>query len=114
MQSLLQYLANLANDPAAQQKFSQNPDAAIEAADLSDQDKSILRTRNAGLIHATVGQQALAAMIYASEQPAMIYASQPPAMIYGSQQPAMIYGSQQPAMIYGSQHPAMIYASQPP
>ncbi|MCW5804604.1 MAG: hypothetical protein KIT31_19695 [Deltaproteobacteria bacterium] len=120
MQTLLQYLAGLANDPAAQQAFTQNPDAAINAADLSDQDKAVLRTRNAGLIHATAGQQALAAVVYAPGQqaPAYIYASQAP----GPQPPAYIYASQPPVYIYAAHAqaaapppPHYIYAAaQPP
>ena len=39
MQTLLQYLAALANDPPAQEAFKKDPDAAINAAQLSDQDK---------------------------------------------------------------------------
>jgi hypothetical protein len=93
MQTLFQYLAALANDPAAQDAFGQNPASSIDAADLSDADKAVLRTGNAGLIQATVGQQAAAAVIYASPPSA-----QPPAVIYAS----------------GSQHAApVIYAQGP-
>ena len=79
MQTLLQYLAALANDPAAQDTFSQDPEAAIAAADLSAADKAVLRTGNAGLIQATVGAQAAAAVVYGSQAapPMTIYAAAP-------------------------------------
>lgn len=65
MPTLLQYLATLATDPSAQQKFGEDPEGALARSGLTDQDQAVLRTRNAGLIQAIVGQQAAAALIYA-------------------------------------------------
>ncbi|MBP8805368.1 MAG: hypothetical protein KBI14_02060, partial [Kofleriaceae bacterium] len=112
MSTLLQYLASLAADPAAQQAFAADPGAAIAKADLSEEDRAILASGDGNRIHAQIGRQALATLpgaVAPPTQPAAIYASQP-AAIYASQ-PAAIYASQ-PAAIYASQ-PAAIYASHP-
>ena len=136
MTTLLQYLAALATDPAAQQAFAHDPESALASSGLSEQDRAILRTRNNGLIQATVGAQAVASMIYSTAPaPAVIYASGPaPAapvvhvivipvhacaaaaphtqVIYSAAQPAVIYApALQPAVIYApAPQPAVIYA----
>lgn len=114
MKTLLQYLADLAKDPVAQEAFKKDPETAIANSDLSDADKQILHTRNNAVIQATVGRQAVEAMIYATPAP-MIYAAP---MIYGHPQmiyAPMIYGMPQmiyaAPMIYG--HPPMIYGHNP-
>jgi len=126
MPTLLQYLATLANDPSAQQKFGEDPEGSLAKSGLSDQDQAVLRTRNGGLIQAIVGQQAAAALIYA-DSPQVIYAAGPQApVIYASApqpQPQVIYGvgatqviyatGPQPQVIYGVGAAQVIYAAGP-
>ena len=118
MPTLLQYLATLANDPAAQQKFGEDPEGSLAKSGLTDQDQAVLRTRNGGLIQAIVGQQAAAALIYA-DSPQLIYATAPqpqPQLIYGVGATQVIYGDApqpQPQVIYGVGATQLIYATQP-
>ena len=122
MKTLLQYLADLAKDPVAQEAFKKDPESAIASSGLSEQDQQVLRSRNNALIQAAVGKQAVDAMIYATPAP-MVYATPPmvyaaPPMIYALV--PMIYGHApmapmiyaQPSMIYapGTAQPAMIYS----
>ena len=126
MKTLLQYLADLAKDPVAQEAFKKDPEAAIASSGLSEQDQQVLRSRNNAMIQAAVGKQAVDAMIYATPAP-MVYATPPMIyamvpMIYGQApmiyaQPPMIYAQPpmiyaQPSMIYapGTAQPAMIYS----
>lgn len=117
MKTLLQYLADLARDPVAQQAFEKDPEGAIASAELSEQDKQILRTRNSALIQATVGKQAADALIYAA--PAQLIYAAPliyahliyAPLIYGqppAAQPPLIYA--QPHLIYAA---PLIYAQAP-
>lgn len=142
MTTLLQYLAALATDPAAQQAFAHDPETALACSGLSEPDQAILRTRNNGLIQATVGAQAVASMIYSTAPaPAMIYAPgsvpaspaapvihvivipvhacsapAPYSQVIYSAAPAMIYAPLgQPAVIYAPPgQPAVIYAQPSP
>ena len=131
MTTLLQYLAALATDPAAQQAFAHDPEAALASSGLTEQDRAILRTRNNGLIQATVGAQAVASMIYSTAPapgPAVIYASGPApvapvihvivipvhACAAAAPHSQVIYSAAQPAVIYApAPQPAVIYAPAP-
>ena len=106
MQTLLSYLAHLAADPAAQQAFAAQPETAIAAADLSEADKATLRSRDPGRLHAAIGQEAAAAVVYASSPAAVVYAA-------GAPQGAVVYAAGAPhaAIVYAAGQAQVVYAA---